>query len=168
VDVAFLTTQPLWLGVLLVGAATLLAMAGPVLVRQRLSLDRLRLNNEVAGFMFATVGVLYAVLLAFAVIIAWERFSKAEDVAAQEAGAATTLYRLADNIGGDPGAALRDGLTRYVRAVITDEWPAMERSKASSTVTRALDTVYAALLTPIPATAAVQPCWPRLSTSLTS
>jgi hypothetical protein len=50
----FLTTQPLWLGVLLVGAATLLAMAGPILVRRRLSLDRLKLNNEVAGFMFAT------------------------------------------------------------------------------------------------------------------
>jgi hypothetical protein len=144
----FLTTQPLWLGVLLVGAATLLAMAGPILVRRRLSLDRLKLNNEVAGFMFATVGVFYAVLLAFAVIIAWERFSKAEDTAAQEAGAAATLYRLADGIGGDPGAALRDSLTRYVRAVITEEWPAMERSEASSAVKRALDTVYTTLLTP--------------------
>jgi hypothetical protein len=144
---AFLTTQPLWLGILLVGAATLLAMAGPVLVRRRLSLDRLKLNNEVAGFMFATVGVFYAVLLAFAVIIAWERFSKAEDATAQEVGAVATLYRLADGIGGDPGAALRDSLTRYVRAVITDDWPAMERSETSSAVTRALDTVYAKLLT---------------------
>jgi hypothetical protein len=148
VDMTFLTTQPLWLGVLLVGAATLLAMAGPILVRRRLSLDQLKLNNEVAGFMFATVGVFYAVLLAFAVIIAWERFSKAEDTAAQEAGAAATLYRLADGIGGDPGAALRDSLTRYVRAVITDEWPAMERSEASSAVKRALDTIYTTLPTP--------------------
>jgi hypothetical protein len=146
-DMAFLSTQPLWLGIFLVSAATLLAMAGPVLVRRRLSLDRLRLNNEVAGFMFATVGVLYAVLLAFAVIITWERLSKAEDAAAQEAGAAATLYRLADGIGGDPGAALRDRLTRYVRAVITDDWPAMERSEGSSAVTRALDPVYTALLT---------------------
>jgi len=144
---ASLTTQPLWLGILLVGAATLLAMAGPVLVRRRLSLDRLKLDNEVAGFMFGTVGVFYAVLLAFAVIIAWERLSKAEDATSQEAGAAATLYRLADGIGGDPGATLRDGLTRYLSAVITDEWLAMERSEASPAVTRALDNVYAALLT---------------------
>ena len=69
---AFLTAEPLWLsGTLLLGVATLLAMASPVLVRRRVSLDRLRVNNEVAGFKFATVGVLYAVLLAFAVIVVW-------------------------------------------------------------------------------------------------
>ena len=38
-------------------------------------------------------------------------------------------------------------LDRYISAVITDKWPAIERSKASSIETRALDTVYAALLT---------------------
>ena len=107
----FLTTQPLWLSfTLLLGATTLLAMAGPVFVRRRISVDRLRINNEVAGFKFATIGVLYAVLLAFAVIIVWEKFSEAERAVAQEAGAVATLYRLADGIGGDPGAALRNGL----------------------------------------------------------
>ncbi|MGO4573143.1 bestrophin-like domain [Microvirga sp. 2TAF3] len=145
---AFLTTLPLWLsGALLVGVATLLGMAAPGLVRRRVASERLRNNNEVAGFMFATIGVLYAVLLAFAVIIVWEKFSNAENAAAQEAGAAATLYRLSNGIGGDPGAALRDSLTRYVRAAITEDWPAMERSGASHTVTRALDTTYAALLT---------------------
>jgi L-alanine-DL-glutamate epimerase-like enolase superfamily enzyme len=33
-------------------------MGRPVLVRRRVSLDQLRVNNEVAGFKFATVGVL--------------------------------------------------------------------------------------------------------------
>jgi hypothetical protein len=106
-----LTTEPLWLsGTLLLGVAILLAMASPVLVRRRVSLDRLRVSNEVAGFRFATVGVLYAVLLASAVIVVWEKFSEAEDAVAQEAGAAATLYRLAD--GGRPPlkwSALRYG-----------------------------------------------------------
>jgi hypothetical protein len=145
---ALLTTLPLWLsGVLLVGGATLIAMAAPAFVRRHVSSDRLRINNEVAGFTFATVGVLYAVLLAFAVIIVWEKFSEAEHAAAQEAGAAATLYRLADGIGGDPGSALRDGLTRYVRAAIAEDWPAMEQSGSSHAVTRGLDAAYAALLT---------------------
>ncbi|MBV9749499.1 MAG: DUF4239 domain-containing protein [Acetobacteraceae bacterium] len=88
----FLTTSPLWLSaVLLVGLMTLVAMAGPVFVRRRVSLDRLRINNEVAGFKFAIVGVLYAVLLAFAVIVVWERFDDAESAVAQEAGAAARL-----------------------------------------------------------------------------
>ncbi len=143
----FLTTQPLWLsGLLLVGVATLLAMTGPFLVRRRVSLEQLRLNNEVAGFKFATVGVLYAVLLAFAIIIVWERFNSAETAAAQEAGAVATLYRLADGIGGEPSVALRDRLTAYAKTAIAQDWPAMERGEASRATTRALDAVYAALL----------------------
>jgi hypothetical protein len=91
-----LTTAPLWLaGLILVGLTTLIAMVGPIAVRKRITLDRLRTNNEVAGFKFATVGVLYAVLLAFAVIVVWEKFSDAENNVALEAGAAATIYRLA-------------------------------------------------------------------------
>jgi uncharacterized protein DUF4239 len=143
-----LNAQPLWLtGVLVVGVATLLAVVAPIHVRRHVSSDRLRINNEVAGFTFATVGVLYAVLLAFAVIIVWEKFSEAENAAAQEAGAVASLYRLANGIGGDAGAALRAGLTRYARASIAEDWPAMARNESSHAVTRMLDTAYAALLT---------------------
>jgi hypothetical protein len=145
--ILFLTTRPLWLsGLLLIGITTALAMIGPVIVRRRMTLDKLRTNNEVAGFKFATVGVLYAVLLAFAVIVVWEKFSDAENDVAQEAGAATTVYRLADGIGGDAGMALRDGVNRYLKAAIAADWPAMEDGHASHAVTRALDGVYAAAL----------------------
>ncbi len=40
------------------------------------------------------MGVLYAVMLAFAVIVVWEKFNDAEKVVAQEAGAATMIYQL--------------------------------------------------------------------------
>ena len=76
--ISFLTSLPLWLSALLVvGLTTLLAMLGPVIVRRYVPLERLETNNEVAGFKFAAVAVLYAVLLAFAVIVVWERFSEA-------------------------------------------------------------------------------------------
>ena len=144
----FLTTLPLWLlGALLIGTTTMLAMAGPVLVRRRIGLERLSINNEVAGFKFATVGVLYAVLLAFAVIIVWEKFNEAEGAVAQEAGGAATLYRLANGIGGEPGAALRSSLTHYLTTAVAEDWPAMAQGGGSRTVTRALDAAYVALLT---------------------
>jgi hypothetical protein len=47
----------------------------------------------VAGFTFATIGVLYAVLLAFVVIIVWERFREAERALAAESGHAATIPR---------------------------------------------------------------------------
>jgi hypothetical protein len=147
-----LTTSPLWISVLLVvGVPTVLGMLGPVLIRRWIALSRLRTNNEVAGFKFATVGVLYAVLLAFAVIVVWEKFAEAEDEVATEAGAAATLYRLALGIGGEPGAALRDATSAYLEAAIGADWPAMVQGEASPAATGALDAVYATLLDDRPA-----------------
>jgi hypothetical protein len=152
----FLTTRSLWLsGLLLVGLPTLLAMVGPTLVRRRTSLDRLSTNNEVASFKFATIGVIYAVLLAFAVIV-WEKFSGAEADVAQEAGAAATIYRLADGIEARSGGELRDWLTDFIKVTIDEDWPAMERGTASPAATRALDSVYAALLTFSPIVAVLE------------
>lgn len=146
--ISFLTGLPLWLsGMLIVGLPTVLAMFGPILVRRYVTLEKLAENNEVAGFKFSVVGVLYAVLLAFAIIVVWERFSDAEKNVAREAGAAATIYRLSQGINGQPGIALRGALTNYVRAVISEGWPAIERGSPSISVGEALDSVYKASLT---------------------
>jgi Protein of unknown function (DUF4239) len=143
----FLTTAPLWVsGTLLVGLPTLLAMAGPIVVRRCVSLDKLRTNNEVAGFKFATVGVLYAVLLAFVVIVVWEKFSDAESDVSHEAGAAATIYRLVGGIDGELGPTLRSDMTAYLQSAMTEDWAAMERGEASPAATRALDTIYTTAL----------------------
>jgi Na+/melibiose symporter-like transporter len=120
-------------------------MCGPVLVRRQVDLARLTTNNEIAGFKFATVGVIYAVLLAFAVIAVWEKFSEAEEMVTKEAGAAATLYRLA--AGSEPEAAgAKAALNNYLRLAIDRDWPAMAKEKESRDVTRALDGLYAAIL----------------------
>src|SRR5215831_18319596 len=96
----FSTGRSLWIsGTLIIGGGTLLSTVGPALVRRYVALDRLTINNEIAGFKFATVGVLYAVLLAFVVIVVWEKFSDAEANAVREAGAAENLYRLSLGLG---------------------------------------------------------------------
>jgi hypothetical protein len=148
----FLTNLPLWVsGILLVVLPTLLAMAGPILVRRRVRLERLSNNNEVAGFKFATIGVLYAVLLAFAVVVVWEKFSDAEDEVAQEAGAVATIYRLLTGAEGPSAATLREDLTAYVHAAIGDDWPAMAHGHSSPAANQALDHLYAGVLSFHPA-----------------
>ncbi len=138
-----LTRLPLWASVLLIVVLpTLIAMAGPAYVRRHYSLERLVTNNEVAGFKFATVGVIYAVLLGFAVIVVWEKFHDAEAAVMQEAGAAVTLYRLSDGLAADTAPKLRDGLTHYLHAAIVQDWPAMARGRASPAVTDILTALY--------------------------
>jgi Na+/melibiose symporter-like transporter len=102
-------------------------------------------NNEIAGFKFATVGVIYAVLLAFAVIVVWEKFADAETAVVQEAGAAATIYRLV--AGPEPDkAATRAALGAYLKSAIDQDWPQMAIEKESRETTQALDALYGAAL----------------------
>jgi len=145
----FLTSHSLWIsGTILVGLGTLLSMLGPALVRRHVSLERLTANNEIAGFKYAVLGVLYAVLLAFAIIVVWQKFSDAETNVVQEAGAATTIYRLSQGMGEKPGADIRAAVTTYLQAAITDDWPAMDRGvpSANASARKALDAIYVTLL----------------------
>jgi hypothetical protein len=147
----FLTSHPLWLsGTILVGFGTVLSMVGPAVVRRYVTLERLTANNEIAGFKYAVLGVLYAVLLAFAIIVVWQKFSDAEASVVQEAGAVTTIYRLSEGMGVKPGGDLRAAVTAYLKAAIEDDWPAMDREVpgASPTARKALNAIYGILLSP--------------------
>jgi len=145
--VSFLQSQPLWLScLLLVGLPTGLAMLGPILIRRWVTLDRLTANNEVAGFKFAVVGVLYAVLLAFAIIVVWEKFTDADNIVAREAGAATNVYRLSYGLAEAPATSLRARLSAYLAATISDDWRAMEHANESASARVALDAVYGSVL----------------------
>ena len=151
----FLTTQPLWVSAaILVALPTVLAVLGPYLVRRCVALEKLTTNNEIAGFKFATVGVLYAVLLAFAIILVWEKFSEAETTVAQEAGAAETIYRLSSGLGdAQRKDRVQGALTAYLAVAVADDWEAMDRDVAqgSRAARQALDDLYASLLTaPLP------------------
>jgi Protein of unknown function (DUF4239) len=141
-----LTKTPLWVLGILAALLTLISMSGPFLVRRRISLERLSTNNEVAGFKFATIGVIYAVLLGFAVITVWGKWAEAETNVGIEAGAAVTVFRLANGIDDETTSAVRARMADYLRAVIAADWPAMQLGTSSPEVTRALTRVYQALL----------------------
>jgi hypothetical protein len=147
----FLTSHPLWLsGAMIIGLGTLVSMLGPALVRRYVDVKRLTANNEVAGFKFATLGVLYAVLLAFAIIVVWQKFSDAEVNVVREAGAAENLYRLSQGLNAKTGVAVRDAVANYLKVTMADDWPAMDRGTAvaGGAAKQALDAAYAALLSP--------------------
>jgi hypothetical protein len=142
----FLSGCPLWLtAILIVVLPTVAATGGLILIRGHVGLERLTANNEVAGFKFAVVGVIYAVLLAFAIIVVWERYSDAEVAVVREAGAAATFYRLAG--GAEPEAVqTRSALSNYLRLAMTRDWPQMATENEGKEVTQALGALYAATL----------------------
>lgn len=113
-----------WLGVGSVGIAVILALGGFLVVRRLAEHTRLVRQHDVAGFLIAVVGVIYAVLLAFMVVIQWENYSAARQDASTEAKAIGGIYR--DSVAlGPAGNHLRVAVTKYANAVATVEWPYM-------------------------------------------
>jgi hypothetical protein len=51
-------------------------------------------HNDVAGFIYAALGVIYAVLLALVVISVWEEYQAASETVEQEANAVAEVFWL--------------------------------------------------------------------------
>jgi hypothetical protein len=126
---------PLWVTALLltVGAAVY-AIGLMLLTRAIYGVDRLALNNEVAGFKFAVIGVFYAVMLAFVVIAVWEDFRKTEAAVRDEAKAVVDLHRLSLALPAPGAAAIGQQLRDYVEDVRESEWKTMAVGEPSDVV----------------------------------
>jgi hypothetical protein len=102
-----------------------------VLIRKFYPYERCKDHNDIAGFIFATIGVIYAVILAFTVVVTWEQFDKADEITSKEANCIASLYQDTMPFPAEFHARLRGELTDYVNAIINDEWKTMERGKRS-------------------------------------
>ena len=58
-------------GLFFVALAILIAVGGLVLVQRLVPTDRRKQHNDVAGFIYAVLGVAYAVLLGLVLIAVW-------------------------------------------------------------------------------------------------
>src|SRR5215467_7184741 len=120
---AFLDALPaLLLFLLLVGGSVGLAWVGTILLRRLTTAPMDEKHNEVAGFIFATAGVIYAVLLGFTVIVVLEQYLAAESAVAQEAAALIAVARDTSSFPEPARGQVYDQLRAYARLVITEEW----------------------------------------------
>jgi hypothetical protein len=118
--------------------AVLLSLAGLAVVRRLAPRDQLAQHTEVAGYVYAVIGVIYAVVLALVVIAAWEEYRDARAAAADEASAVLNLARAANGWPAEDRAEVETALVAYARQVVDVEWPAMARGDfgpASESVT---------------------------------
>ena len=134
---------PTWLlGIVIIGGATLFTVGAALILRKRVRSTRTEGHNEIVGFIFATVGVIYAVLLALVVFSVWESYATAEQAAAREAGAAIALYRNTSIFPPATQVPLQRELRTYVRAVLDDEWQTMAYGNPSPRALTALNALY--------------------------
>jgi hypothetical protein len=116
--------------VLVIGAICLVALAGLELVQRLVPADSRRQHNDVAGFIYAALGVIYAVLLALVVIAVWEEFDAANDTVEQEANAVAEIFWLAHRLPEPEGTHIQELARSYAEEVVDNEWPLMEQGQA--------------------------------------
>ena len=112
-------------GVLVVSGICLLALIGFELVDRLVPAQSRQRHNDVAGFIYAALGVIYAVLLALVVISVWEEYQAASETVEQEANSVAEIFLLGHELPEPEGAHIQELARSYAREVVHKEWPLM-------------------------------------------
>lgn len=119
------------LALLIIFGSVLLAMSALLITRRYVPLHKLVLHNDVAGFIYATLGTIYAVLLAFMVVVSWENFDITTRNIEREANYIGDLYRDSEAFSPEFKASVRSSLDKYVDAIVNEEWPLLAKGERS-------------------------------------
>jgi len=117
-------------GVLVIGGICLISLGGLELVERLVPAQTRQQHNDVAGFIYAALGVIYAVLLALVVIAVWESFQAADETVEQEANALAEIAWLGNRLPEPEGSHIQELCRSYAEEVVHTEWPLMEQGKA--------------------------------------
>jgi hypothetical protein len=142
VDIIWLYQIPNWLLCLLVvGVFTTVSLVGLKLTRPWVSSFKTHHNDIVASFA-ASVGVLYAVLLAMIAVAAWTNYTTVDSLAAQEADLVHSLFRDIEAYPQFERDELRGLLREYVDTVIHTEWPALQKGSTDRRAALVVDSIF--------------------------
>jgi len=125
-------------GFSLIAAVSLLSVLGLLFVRRTFHLDKLKSCHEVGGYLLSVVGTMYAVLLGLIVVDAMTKFQTARAIVEQEANSLADVFLLSGSLPEEKSKKIRVLCNSYVKQVLTDEWPAMEKGRISLPARRAV------------------------------
>jgi hypothetical protein len=129
------------IGLLLLCVSMLLAAGGLILVQRSVPIAVRREHNDVAGFIYAVLGVVYAVLLGLMVVAVWEQWNAAAGRADQEATELAEVFWIADRMPESEGHHIQELVRSYARVVVEEEWPLMRQGKSSQKAWDLLDKI---------------------------
>ncbi|HTX58330.1 MAG TPA: DUF4239 domain-containing protein [Verrucomicrobiae bacterium] len=113
--------------ILIVASVVVVAVVLHAFFQRRVDGSQLRKQNDVAGYLFSAVGVIYAVVLGFVVVVVWEKYDATGFNVDQESAAVSDLYRAVIEYPQPLRTRIRAELAEYANDIITIEWPLMDR-----------------------------------------
>jgi hypothetical protein len=101
-----------------------------------------------SGETFAdAIAVFFALILAFVTIAVWQNNEKVDSVVATEANTLNSIYRNLEAYPEPLGTESRMMIRRYVKRVISDEWPKLAQAREDETAHQLLGQINRKILT---------------------
>lgn len=113
-----------------------MTIIGILLMRKCIHSSHLKAHHDVAGFVFANLGVLYSVLLAFTVVNVQARFEKIKDIAETESSILAEIYYDVHVFDEKERDQIRASIKAYLQHVIKDEWPLLAKGLPNASADR--------------------------------
>ncbi|HEY1614228.1 MAG TPA: hypothetical protein VGF97_11100 [Rhizomicrobium sp.] len=124
-------------------AATLLILAlaititaaglGQIVVHRLFRSQDFIAHNEVGGILIAVSGTLYAVILGFLTVVAWQHYQEARELVVVESDADIDAWHTAVGLPSQIRERVRADMVGYARLMIEQEWPSMRAGTFDST-----------------------------------
>src|SRR5262245_12088715 len=113
--------MPVWLKTTLrltgvIATVSIASVAGLVAFRSVVDIELLGGAGDSLGSYLQVVGSIYAVLLAFVVVVVWGQFNDARGFVHREANALVDLHRTASGLPDEARSVIQQGLRDYVDA----------------------------------------------------
>ena len=133
-------------GLVIIAVVMIIAVGGLVLVQRLYSIESRKQHNDVAGFIYAVLGVAYAVLLGLMLIAVWEKWNAAEDITTDEANELAGIFYWAHALPQPEGRHIQELALSYGQVVVEEEWPLMAQGRSSPKAWAILDELRATIL----------------------
>ena len=131
-----------WLAPIIVLVVVALAVTAKLLVRRRAPEGGWFTDLTRSAGSLSVIGTMFAVMLAFVILFSLQSYQRAREGANVEAVAVTELSSVAAVFPPPTGDRLHGELVCYARAVIHDEWPAMQNGESSQLVESWVDRLH--------------------------
>lgn len=104
---------------------------------------RRREHNEITGWQISVLGTTYAVIVGFMLFAVWSDFRIADQNAQAEASCLINLYWVTAGLPQGQRDQIRRLASEYAEAMITEEWPAMDRGSEGAAGQRTTQQLWA-------------------------
>ena len=129
----------IWVAALILIVVVTAAITIKLLVRRRAPDGGWFTDSPRSAGTLSVIGTMFAVMLAFVILLALQSYQRAREGSSVEAIAVSELHSVASVFQPPSSDRLHGELVCYARAVIEDEWPAMRNGRSSDLVQSWID-----------------------------